>query len=330
MSIGMDEKANVEIAADSEKVSVAVSVIVSVTERCDDLADIYERHAAVLRDGRHRFEFIFVVDGGFEETTAALEPFLRKEEPLRIVQLPRAFGPATVLTVGFEQAKEDIIITLPSYRQTVPEGIERVMTLLGNGYDLVVARRHPRNDSSLNRFQSYVFHSLVRRLTGVDFHDLGCGLRGMSRRVLQEIQLYGDLHRFLPLLAHKKGFRVFEADIPQHPADTTLRLYRPGVYVRRILDVLTVMFLFKFTTKPLRFFGLIGSGLFVAGFVISAVLASQRLLSLTTLADRPLLILGVLLMVLGIQTGSIGLLGEMIMFTHARKMKEYTIRTFLK
>ena len=152
----------------------------------------------------------------------------------------------------------------------------------------------------------------------------------MKKRVTSEVPLYGDLHRFIPLLAWQKGFRIIEVDVPQHPADSKLRIYRPGIYLRRLLDILTVVFLFKFTKKPLRFFGLIGAGLFGTGFFISLALAVQKLLGSVSLADKPLLILGVLLMVLGVQMGSLGLLGEIIIFTHARKMKDYAVAKFLK
>jgi len=148
--------------------------------------------------------------------------------------------------------------------------------------------------------------------------------------VAKELQLYGDLHRFLPLLTFQKGFRILEVNVAQHVADYSMRLYKPGLYVRRLLDILTIVFLFKFTKKPLRFFGLIGAGLFGAGFLTSSVLALQKMFGMIALADRPLLILGVLLMVLGVQFGSIGLLGEIIIFTHARKMKEYAVEKFLR
>ena len=121
-----------------------------------------------------------------------------------------------------------------------------------------------------------------------------------------------------------------EVPVPQHPQDGRMRVYRPGVYLRRLLDILTLVFLVKFTKKPLRFFGLIGAGLFGVGLLVSAILAVDKLVGAAALADRPLLILGVLLMVLGLQTGSIGLLGELIIFTHARKMRDYAVEKILK
>lgn len=310
--------------------SVAISVIVAVTERHGDLGEVYRAHAEVLRQSGYSFEFLFVLDGGFEGAAQALEPFRAAGEPVRVLTLPREFGEATVLMVGFAQAQGEILITLPAYFQVVPEGVVEVLKKVEEGYDLVITRRFPRIDSWINQIQTRGFHFLIHRLTGVQLHDTNCGLRGIRRRVVSDVHLYGDLQRFLPLLAYQRGFRVIEVEVPQHPTEGHIRVYHPGLYLRRLLDVLMLTFLFKFTRKPLRFFGLIGAGLFGVGFLVSLVLAVQKILGTTDLADRPLLILGVLLMVLGVEIGSIGLLGEMIIFTHARKMKEYAIDKVLR
>ena len=307
-----------------------VSLVVPIVERAQDVEAVYDAYASVLHKLSRTVEFIFVVDGGDRRVMDVLEHLPHKACSLKIIPLPYYFGESMALAVGFEQAAADVIVTLPPYFQTVPEGIETVLNRLDDGYDLVVTKRWPRVDTWFNRVQTRVFHNLANRLTGQNLNDLGSGLRAMNRSVAKEISLYGDLHRFLPLLAYQKGFRLAEVEIPQHSADSQYRVYRPGVYLRRILDLLTVVFLFKFTKKPLRFFGLIGSGLFATGFCVSGLLALERMLGATSLSDRPLLILGVLLMVLGVQVGSIGLLGEIIIFTHARKLKEYTVRKFLR
>ncbi|GJL54384.1 MAG: dolichol-phosphate mannosyltransferase [Nitrospirales bacterium] len=308
----------------------SLSIVVPVVERAHDVEAVYQVYSSILGQLPVTFEFIFVVDGGERGVMQSLEKLQKESTLVSVVPLPYYFGESMALTVGFEQATGDIIVTLPAYFQTAPEGLKNVLKLVEDGYDLVVTRRWPRVDTWMNRLQTHVFHALANRLTGINLHDLGSGLRAMKKQVAQEVSIYGDLHRFLPLLAHQKGFRLIEVDIPQHSTENQSRLYRPGVYLRRILDLLTVVFLFKFTKKPLRFFGLIGCGLFASGFCVSALLALERLLGVTALSDRPLLILGVLLMVLGVQVGSIGLLGEIIIFTHARKLKEYTIRKFLR
>ncbi len=171
---------------------------------------------------------------------------------------------------------------------------------------------------------------MIHLLTGVKYHDISCGLRLMKREVAQKIHLYGDLHRFLPLLAYERGFKVTEIQVKQSRHDAKRRVFRPGVYLRRLLDILTLFFLFKFTKKPLRFFGLVGSALSVAGAAIMGYLGLYRLLGFGAIAGRPLVILGVLLMVLGVQLFSIGLLGEIIIFTHARKVKDYSIGKILE
>ena len=307
----------------------SVSIVMPVVERSQDVEAVCQAYSSILASLPVTFEFIIVIDGGNQTVVDSLEK-LHGERHITIISLPYYFGESTALTVGFEQASGEIVITLPAYFQTIPEGIEHVMDRLQDGCDLVVTRRWPRIDTWLNRLQTRLFHSLTNRLTGLALNDLGSGLRGMKRQVAKEVSIYGDLHRFLPLLAHQKGFRIAEIDIPQHSADGRQRLYRPGVYLRRILDLLTVVFLFKFTKKPLRFFGLIGSGLFVSGFLVSSLLALEKIIGVTALEDRPLLVLAVLLMVLGVQVGSIGLLGEIIIFTHARKLKDYSIRKFLR
>lgn len=319
-----------DAAREGSGVTVGMSVVVPVAERCVGLVQLYETHAAILRSHGIVFEFIFVIDGGFGEACKVIHPLVARGEPIRLLPLPRRYGEARALAIGCEAAKADLIVTLPSYPQTVPEAILELLKGIELGADLVIACRSPRQDPWINRIQNAAFHWILFRMSGTNFRDLGCGVRAIRKRVVHEIDLYGDMHRFLPILAYRRGFHVSEMPVPQHPQDAQMRLYHPGIYLRRLLDIFTVAFLFKFTKKPLRFFGLIGAGLFGAGLMITGLLVIQRVLGLTALSGRPLLVLGALLMVLGVQTGSIGLLGEMIIFTHARRMKDYTVEKYLR
>ena len=169
-----------------------------------------------------------------------------------------------------------------------------------------------------------VFHKLIAT-GGQHFNDLGCGARAMKRRVLEEISLYGDQHRFLPVLASRQGFRTVEIDVAQSPLDRYDRRYPMRDYFHRVLDIFTVFFLVRFTKKPLRFFGMVGASTFVIGALLVAWLAIDRLVFLHPLADRPALLLSSLLVVLGMQLFALGLLGELIIFTHARDIKDYQI-----
>ena len=178
--------------------------------------------------------------------------------------------------------------------------------------------------------QSSLFHGIVRRLTNTKFHDLSCGFKAMRRRVARELKLYGGMHRFIPVLALNRGFTVREVPMTQRSEDRQTRFHGAAAYLGRLLDILTIFFLMKFTRTPLRFFGLLGVGLFSGGFLIDLLVAAQKIFLHMEISDRPALLLGVLLMVLGMQTLSLGLLGEIIIFTHARNIREYQVAEIIR
>ena len=311
--------------------TVTLSAIIPISEQYDDLRKLYLQYAEVLAASNYSYELIFVLDG---VNLAALEILkgLKSEFPqLEVITTNRKVGEATALAIGFERAQGSTILTLAPYLQVEPAAIHHVFQKYGEGdYDLVISRREPRIDSVFNRLQSWVFHRLTRILTKLRYHDIGCRLRVMRREVAEEVQLYGDLHRFLPFLAYQRGFRIAEVPVRQSETDKKRSASQPGVCLKRLLDLLTLFFLFKFTKRPLRFFGLLGTGLFGAGGLIATVTVILQLLGHETIVGRPFLIMGVLLMVMGVQLFSIGLLGEIIVFTHARKIKDYTVSKILE
>jgi glycosyltransferase involved in cell wall biosynthesis len=303
---------------------VDFSVVVPISERHDDLGDLYRAFGSELSRLGRSYEFIFVIDGEFRDAFEKLQRLKKENKSIRIIQFQKRLGEAAALSAGFSRATGKQIMTLSPYFQVEPAGLPGVIEALAHA-DLVITRRYPRSDPWFNRFQSRIFNGLTGWLTGIRYHDMTCGLRVMTREVAESLNLYGDLHRFIPVEAHKQGFKIVEIAIPQHPMDRAIRIRKPGVYLRRILDILTVFFLTKFTKKPLRFFGLIGSMLFIGGTLITLYLGLYRILGFGGIAERPLLLLGVLLMVLGVQLLSIGLIGEIVIFTHARQIKEYRI-----
>lgn len=305
-----------------------LSIIIPVSERFDDTKSVYFSYKEAIIAIGQSYEFIYVLDGDYPGILKDLRILKENGENIKIIKLAKPFGEATALTAGFEHSSGDLIITLPAYLQIVPSEIPHLVSQLENN-DMVVARRWPRNDSLVNRIQSKAFHLPIKFLMGLDFQDLGCSVRIIKRKVVEELNIYGDQHRFLPLLAYKQGFKISQIDAPQAPQDTSKRLYSFGIYVRRLLDILSVFFLIKFTKKPMRFFGLFGSGIFGLGILVLLVLAAQRIIWSIPLADRPMLLLGSLLLVLGIQIFAIGLIGEIIIFTHAKEMKEYTVEEII-
>jgi glycosyltransferase involved in cell wall biosynthesis len=305
-----------------------VSVVVPVVELVDDLTALFRDYSAALREMERSFEFIFVLDGRFRQLVKPLRELKRDNPEVRIVVMGRSFGEAAALKAGVSQARGSVLMTLASCFQVDSGGVRELLTKLDEGYDLVVTRRHPRIDSRFNRLQSLVFHGVARLLTGSKFRDMTCGSRAMRSEVFDELHLYGNFHRFIPILAMRAGFRVKEVDVPQRKEDSRARVFNLTIHLAVLLDLLTLFFLTRFAHKPLRFFGTLGAAVFSVGFVISAYLALYRLLGYGGIANRPLLLLGILLIVFGVQSISIGLVGEIVIFTHARE-KEYRIEKVL-
>lgn len=303
---------------------VDVSVIIPVGGRHADLAALYQDYRRGLALTGASFECIFVLDGPRAPGVEALEALMRAGERIIVVSLTRAFGESTALMAGLQHAHAETILTLPAYHQIEPEEIGKLLKAL-DGAHLAIAHRWPRAGNRWEAFRRNAFHGLIGRVTGQRFRDLGCSARAMRRRVLEEISLYGDQHRFLPVLASRQGFRVVEVDVRQSPQDRLDRAYRPREYTRRALDIFTVFFLVRFTKKPLRFFGMVGASAFGIGALLTLWLVIDRLAFNHPLADRPALLLSSLLVVLGLQLFAIGLLGELIIFTHARDIKDYQI-----
>lgn len=308
-----------------------VSVIIPVVERVGDLRQIYGEFAAELARLGKNAEFLFMVDESLRGVLPVLRDLQEKaEREIVIVLLGGRFGESAALTAGIERARGEVIVTLAAYFQVEPRGLEAAFAALAAGADLVAGRRHPRIDGVFNRLQSSLFHRFVRRLTSTDFHDVSCGFKVMRRQVACELNLYGGLHRFIPVLALHRGFVVCEVPVPQHREDQGTRYYGTGVYLGRLLDLLNIFFLMKFTRTPLRFFGLLGSGLFGAGFLICLIAVLEKVFFATGISDRAVLLLGVLLMVLGVQTLSLGLIGEIIIWTHARNVRDYRVAEVLR
>jgi glycosyltransferase involved in cell wall biosynthesis len=301
-----------------------VSVVVPVVERADDLVELYRTFSAALDARGEEHEFLFVFDGGFAPPPE-LTTLSQERKNIRFLRFARTFGETAALRLGIERSRGGVIMTLPAYFQVKPEGIGTLLGALNEETDLVVASRSPRIDSWLNRIQTVAFNRMIAGVSDRPFHDIACGVRVMRRTVAEGLPLYGDLHRFIPALALREGYRVAEVAVPQHPGNARTRVYKPGVYVRRLLDIAAFFFLAKFTEKPLRFFGLVGSVFFAAGAATSLVLLVNRIAG-QGIANRPLLLLAVLLLALGVQLLGLGLVGEIIVHLRAPHRRAYRVR----
>lgn len=306
-----------------------IDVIVPVGSRTDELAALHRRRREVLRAAGYRTSFTYVLDGELPEAHESLAALAKVEDDVCVIQLSRQFGETAAILAGFSNTKAPELMILPAFEQVETESLGRVLAALED-VDLVTVRRYPRCDSALRRAQSYVFEALLKGFGGSRFRDPGCTVHALKRAVLEETELYGEQHGFLPLLAANVGFKAVEIDVPQARSDAARRVQRPRGYLHRLVDILSVFFLTRFTRRPLRFFGPVGASCTALGLIGLAIVVAQRLFFDSPLADRPALILSSLFIAVGLQVLAIGLIGELIVFINARSMRQYRVREIIE
>ena len=310
--------------------TVDVSVVVYVDRNLEDAAQMYAYVANFLSEEGKSFEFIFVDDGNGPSIHSAIEGLHDFAKDASVIRLPRFYGPSTAMIVGFRHARGNLILTLGSFLQVHPGEIRKMFRKIDEGYDFVNGWRVARRDTRLNQWHTRAYNWLVRKLIQVDLHDTNCTLKLFKRSMAEELPLYGDNYRFLSVMALRHGFRVTEVPVAQRREVNRIGVYPIGIYVRRLLDLLALFFMGRFASKPLRFFGLVGSILLVAGLAVDIYLMYVKYALGQPISHRPLLILGTLWMVLGVQSASIGLIGELILYTHAHSVKDYQIEKVLE
>jgi hypothetical protein len=303
-----------------------VSVIVPVTERPEPLVELYHEYSAPLFASGRTVEFIFAVAPHSSVSPQPLAELVEQGEPIRLVEAARTVGETALVRAALKLCRGRVVVTLPAYHRVRAEAILDLVARVEDGVDVTIARRWPRRDPLVNRLQHRVLHMMVGRLAGGSVHDVGSGVRALKREVFEDIPLYGDFSRFLPLLALYRGYSVEEVNAAQHPQDLRARVYRPGVYARRVIDLFGLYFLLRFMDKPLRFFGLAGATLSAAGLLILSVLTFWKAAG-NRIGDKPILLLGVLLLTLGIQAIALGLIGEMIVHFNASGRRAYRLRS---
>lgn len=313
-------------AVPDNRTTPRLSVIVRVTERPLPPEEIYREYSPALLAADPRTEFIFAVEPWARPLSEPLRRLVEAGEPIRVVETFGGVGEANLLREAASKARADVILTMPSYHRVDPAALPRLVQAVRDGADLVAARRWPRADGWFARARTRSFNAILRKLVGHAVSDIGSGVHAMRRRVLEETPLYGDFFRFLPVLAQRGGFTVAEIDTPQHARDRSTRAHSIGTYVRRLIDVLGLFFLVRFTEKPLRFFGLIGGVLAFIGSVMLLVLGFQRLVAGQALADRPILLVSLIFFTLGVQAIALGLIGEMIVNLHVSRGPGYRLR----
>jgi glycosyltransferase involved in cell wall biosynthesis len=292
--------------------SVDISVVVPVYNEHDSLHTLNEQILSVLQDLGLTWEIIYIDDGSTDGSTEILETLYHENEHTTLAILRRNRGKSQALSIGFRLAAGRIIITMDSDLQDDPYEIPNLLAKVNEGYDVVVGWKKDRHDPISKTLPSRIANGATRMATGLHLHDMNSGLKAITASCVNEINIYGDLHRYLPIIAHFEGFRVTEIPVVHHPRLYGKSKFGAGRLLRGGLDLLTVVFLNNFRYRPLHLFGGLGSFLLALGFLINFYLTIEWFKGVRPIGDRPLLILGVLLMVVGVQLLTTGLLAELL------------------
>lgn len=302
-----------------------ISVVVPAKDEALSLPRLVQELHQVLSKLNKSFEIIFIDDGSVDTTYQILQKLQSKYPQIHLIRFRVNFGKSQALAAGFAKASGRIIVTIDADLQDDPQEIPKLLAVLSQGFDLVTGWRKKRVDTPLKLLSSHAFNLLVRILTGVALHDINCGLKVMRREVADELYLHGELHRFIPVLAAKKKFRVTEIPVTHHARAFGVSKYGSlgiGRSWQGILDLLTTIFLTDYSGKPAHFFGRIGMVFFGAGFLMDAYVTYLKVTTGSTQAKIPLLLAGILFMVLGTQLLSTGLIAEMIAYYFLKRKRE--------
>lgn len=315
----------------SKPVPPDVSIVIPVYDEKDSIAELASRLTAV-RDQLPPSEVLLVDDGSTDGTSALLEELHRSDPWFQVVRLTRNFGQTPALAAGFEHARGRVIVTMDADLQNDPADIRRMLAKLDEGYDVVSGWRVDRKDKYwTRRLPSAAANKLISWVSKVKLHDYGCTLKAYRRDVVEELELYGDAHRFLPALAAVVGDRVAEIDVQHHPRVHGTSKYGISRVGKVFLDLLALPFMLKFFNRPIRFFGGLGLAFGAAGAGVLGYLGYARLVLDQSIGNRPLLFVGFLLAIMAVQFVSLGLIGELVIRSYyaARGRRPYHVRRAL-
>jgi glycosyltransferase involved in cell wall biosynthesis len=308
----------------------SISIVVPLLDEEDSLRELFTLIDETLQRMEKSYEVLFVDDGSTDKSFEVLSA-LHAEHPgtVKVIRFRRNFGKSAALSAGFKEARGEFIITMDADLQDDPNEIPSLIETLGDSYDLVSGWKKKRRDSIIFTLPSKIANTITSTITGLRIHDLNCGLKAYRSIVAKELKLYGDLYRYIPILAHQAGFRVGEKVVHHHSRKYGRSKYTVGKFYRGFLDLLTILFTAKYIRRPLHLFGVWGIVSFLIGAALDGYLSIEWFLGLTSISNRPLFLVGFLFIIIGVQFISLGLLGEMIS-RHERNEETFSIRESLK
>ena len=309
-----------------------LSVVVPIYNEAESLPSLIEAITSAVQQTQLNYEIICVDDGSVDGSTQILTEIALKRNDIKAVILRRNYGQTPAMAAGFEYAQGKVIITLDGDLQNDPADIPLLLAKLEEGYDLVSGWRKNRQDAALTRLlPSKIANWLIGKVTGVKLHDYGCSLKAYRSELVADMNLYGELHRFLPALAYIEGAKITEIPVRHHPRRFGTSKYGLGRTIRVVMDLFTIFFMKKFLTRPMHVFGLGGVISLVLGLVIGIYLTLIKFVFQQNIGDRPLLILAVLLVITGIQLFCFGLVTELLMRTYHESQRRpiYRVRNIV-
>ena len=296
-----------------------LSIIIPINNEEGNIVPLHQKLLVQLQRVQRNYEIIIVDDGSTDSTFEKITQLHMQDPYIKIIKLRKNFGKSTALDVAFHYAKGQIIITMDGDLQDDPEEIPRFLSKIDEGYDLVCGWKYPRRDPITKTLPSRIFNRLICFITGLDLHDFNCGFKAYRKRALEDLHLYGEMHRYIPALIDWNGYKITEIKIMHHSRSSGKSKYGVSRLVKGLLDLITVKFLINYSSRPLHIFGLPGFASLSVGLIIGMYLLLLKYVDNVQIGDRPLLLLSVLLILIGFQFILLGLIGEMLTF---REMRE--------
>ena len=305
-------------------VASKVSIVIPLLNEEESLQILSNEITKVCTDSHLDFEVIFIDDGSTDNSLKVIKDICRTDSRYKYVSFQKNYGKAAALQVGFARVTGGYVITMDADLQDDPKEIPNLLKKLNEGYDLVSGWKKVRYDPFIKKQSSKFFNFVTRVMSGIKLHDFNCGLKAYRRVVVRQLKVYGELHRYMPVLARWHGFSVTEIPVQHHPRRFGKTKFGISRFFKGFIDLVTVTFVTRYIKRPMHLFGFLGAFSFFVGFIVNGYLTLEWING-KPLSNRPMLFLGMLLIIVGVQFFSVGLLGEMMVHS-SQSDKEYTIK----
>jgi len=301
-----------------------ISIVIPLLDEEESIRPLLNEINKALLNKGIQYEVLFIDDGSMDKSLKIIKEMNAQNKKVKYYSFQKNYGKSAALQIGFKQATGDAIITMDADLQDDPSEIMNLLRKLDEGYDLVSGWKKKRQDPLIKKISSRFFNFITRVMTGIKIHDFNCGLKAYRKDVVKNIKVYGELHRYVPVLAKWKGYRISEINVKHHPRRYGKTKFGISRFFKGFIDLITVLFATRYIKRPMHFFGFLGAFSFIIGLLVNGYLTYQWIIGIP-LSNRPMLFLGMLLIIVGVQFFSIGLLGE-ILVHNSMDEKEYLIK----